>query len=304
MSLVEEIQSDILDPSIPLSSIMRKAKVLAHGLRSTDLEQWVERELNGYFSEPDTLPDYRKAGAHSYGNFFGPFGSGLQNAPIPTLNLPTEIQDFASTLQFREGIRELESLVESGSELLREPWPANSTAVVSKEIYKHLVLAQAWKVVPKGALEHILDTVRNRLLSFVLELEKLSPEGYAAPSTQQPISKEQVSQVFNTFILGNQNIVGAGASVIQTVEHTIVKGDRRSLAEALREMGIVAPDIRELEEALDSDGDRTPDKGLGPKVGNWLSNIVQKTVSQAWDVGITTVISRVADAISTYYGWK
>jgi AbiTii-like protein len=43
---------------VPLSSTLRKARVLASQLNSDELANWASRELDGYQSV-DELPDYR-----------------------------------------------------------------------------------------------------------------------------------------------------------------------------------------------------------------------------------------------------
>ena len=111
--LMEGIQTDILDPSIPLSSVLRKAKVLAYRLNNGEFKDWVSQELDGYTGDIDLLPDYRKSSTHSLGDFVGPFWSTMRNTPIPTLGLSDELDEFAGSLSLFEGIRALESLLEN-----------------------------------------------------------------------------------------------------------------------------------------------------------------------------------------------
>jgi hypothetical protein len=96
--LVREIQNDILDSSIALTSILRKAKVLAYQLDNDEFKQWVSQELDGYTGDSDTVPDYRRGSTHSLGHFVGLFGSTMRNTPIPTLGLPEESSEYAESL--------------------------------------------------------------------------------------------------------------------------------------------------------------------------------------------------------------
>jgi hypothetical protein len=113
LNLIQEIQREILDPSTQLSSILRKAKVMAYRLGNVKFKDWVNDELDGYHErEIDELPDYRKGSTHSLGNFAGPLGATMRNMPIPTLNLPKQFERLATDLALFEGIRALESLLE------------------------------------------------------------------------------------------------------------------------------------------------------------------------------------------------
>jgi hypothetical protein len=58
-SLVEELQAEALDSSVPIDDLLRKAKVVAEKLGIRDLADWVERELTGY-GLLDEYPEYRK----------------------------------------------------------------------------------------------------------------------------------------------------------------------------------------------------------------------------------------------------
>lgn len=71
---------------------------------------------------------------------------------------------------------------------------------------------QAWKVIPVNALVGIVDMIRNRVLSFVLEIESEDPEAGDAPINSHPIAEERVNQIFNTYITGNVQNVATGSS--------------------------------------------------------------------------------------------
>ena len=47
----EQIQIDLLNPDASLSTVLRKARVLASQLKSKELQGWVEQELEGYKTE-------------------------------------------------------------------------------------------------------------------------------------------------------------------------------------------------------------------------------------------------------------
>jgi hypothetical protein len=59
-SLVEELQRDALDGRTDVSTLLRKAYVVATKLGLAEFKSWCDRELNGYDRD---LPEYRKGPA-------------------------------------------------------------------------------------------------------------------------------------------------------------------------------------------------------------------------------------------------
>lgn len=205
MNILKEIRDEIINESVSLSSILRKARVLASLLKHSDFEKWVLSELNGYNQDDPSIPDYRKLYVESIGDFSGPFGSGGRNLPIPTLNLPDYIQKFANETNIIQGIKSIESLVENGkSDSLVINWPADLIAVCQSKIYQHMNLYSARKVLSKSQFEQILDTVRNKLLDFILELIEKNPDIDDEEKINK-ISSKQVNSAFESHISGSYN---------------------------------------------------------------------------------------------------
>jgi hypothetical protein len=55
-TIIEQLQIDAADPAVPVTTLLRRAKIAAAKLRLERLEQWMELELQGY---PDETPEYR-----------------------------------------------------------------------------------------------------------------------------------------------------------------------------------------------------------------------------------------------------
>ena len=73
-------------------------------------------------------------------------------------------------------------------------WSADLVAHVGREIYEDMNCLSAWKEISRGALVAILDTVRTRVLDFVLELEAEDPMvGEVAIGSTPPIPEERIS---------------------------------------------------------------------------------------------------------------
>ncbi len=209
MSLLQEIQAATSDPHFRLTDVLRKAKILAARLGHQAFKNWTDKELNGYKASDD-LPSYRTlAHISSRGDFVGPFGSGMRNAPIPLLSLPQELAESLSKANIFQSVSALENIVtqanQSNQSVLKFFWSADCVVLLSCEIYEHMSCGQAWRDIPTSSLVAILDTVRNRLLDFVLEIEAEAPEAGEAEIGIQPVPDAVVNQIFNQCVLHQVN---------------------------------------------------------------------------------------------------
>lgn len=213
MSLLRAIQSDAIDSKTNLASLLRKCKVLAAKLGSAEFGTWVDNELNGYKLD-DNLPEYRiLENLHSKGNFAGPFGSGHRNADIPLMTIPEEFREPVSRAYIILPVASIERLIEDsdGKSSAQEPWHPDFVAFVSTQIYQGMNCMQAWKVIPIPNLIAILDEIRNRVLSFVLEIEAEDPKAGEAEINSNPVPQEKIQQIFHTYIAGDVQNVSTGS---------------------------------------------------------------------------------------------
>lgn len=214
MSLLREIQDAAISSDIKLTVLLRKCKVLAARLGNQDFKQWVDNELAGY-KNVDGLPDYRLLQVNSKGHFAGPFNSGLNNADIPLSCIPKALRDKLSKSEVRGAIASLEVLVEKADGSVREPWNPDIVAHVAQDIYENLNCMQAWKVIPITSIVATIDAVRNRILSFVLEIEAEDPDAGEAAINSNPVPQEKVHQIFNTYISGSVQNVATGSTNVE-----------------------------------------------------------------------------------------
>lgn len=216
MSLLRQIQDAAIDSSIDLPTLLRKCKVLAARLGNDDFKRWIDNELSGYDKASD-LPEYRVLSVNSKGHFSGAFGSGLRNADIPLSCFPENLREGLGHSYFAQPIAAMVSLVTSDkSGTLQEPWDPDLVAHFSQRIYENMVCMQAWKVIPASALVAALDTVRTRVLNFVLEIEAQNPAAGEAMVNEKPVPQETVQHIFNTYITGDvQNLASGSTSVTQ-----------------------------------------------------------------------------------------
>lgn len=302
MTLLRDIQNSAINSDVRLSDLLRKCKVLAARLQNDELNDWIDAELNGYQSKDD-LPPYRIVGCTAKGHLGGPFGAEMRNITIPTSCLPEKVRDWAECVYLVQPISSLEELAKGEGDSLLCEWPGDLIASVANKIYRSYSLYAAWMNVPKGAVVAILDTVRNRVLNFALEIEKEAPDAGEAPPNSKPIPEEKVSQVFNTYITGSvQNVATGSSNFTQSGHFTVLKGDSVSLSSFLKSQGIPEDDISSLQDAIKEDATKDQAQGFGEKVSGWIGKMLGKAGTGAWNISTSSAGTLLTKAIAQYYG--
>lgn len=239
MSLLREIQSSAIDSTVPLATLLRKCKVLAARLGNNEFKSWVDRELNGYQSKDD-LPEYRVISVNSKGHFSGPFQSGLRNADIPMTCLPERYRESLAHSYLMQPVAALEDLVtRSDSGMLSEAWNPDIVALFGRGIYQNMNCMAAWKVISTASVVAAIDTIRTRVLNFVLDIETEAPEAGEAPLNSNPLPQDRVEHIFNTNIYGDvQNFANSSPGAQQHATYNAQNQELfRNLMRALEDSG-------------------------------------------------------------------
>lgn len=216
MALIEEIQREAVDSNSDLGAVLRKCKLLAARLQSSPLEDWLLWESNGY---PDhvEVPSYRTWPLEVKGHFVGPFGSGLQNAPIPFICLPEKVRHSYDKYKCRQSIASIDATIKKF-----DPAKGDTLCVstgdlavkLGKNVYRGQNCLQAWAEFPVTHLVEVLNAVRNRILDFALAVWKEAPTaGEGIVNASPEIGSERVTHIFNTTVYGGAaNLVGSATS--------------------------------------------------------------------------------------------
>jgi len=297
MNLLDEIRSDLVNESASLANTLRKAKILASEIGLPEFREWVEFELNGY-PDRDSVPEYRRFQATNLGTLSGPFGRIDKNVVVPTFNLPENVKDFAENLILFEGVGELEAQAPRAPLYRRWPQEFLFAARPVTGWSSGMELIDAQQPIPAHTILGVLDRVKNRLLSFILELQEndITPENMK----DQTGTQETARNLFNITIYGNQNTIASGENVNQTI-NTVQRGDKDSLLNFLRGLNIDNDDIREIADAVSAEPN-APNGRFGPRVRSWLGGMMEKMASGALAVGVNTSATMLTQAINAYYG--
>ena len=302
MTLLEDIQNAAVDSKSDLGTLLRKCKLLAARLGSKPLENWLIWESNGYPEDVD-VPDYRIWPLEVKGHFAGPFGSGIQNAPIPSVCLPKKARDAYQNYKCRQSITSIEEMLKRSDKGKLRVSTGDLAVVLGTNVYEYQNCIQAWAEFSVGNLIELLNTVRNRILDFALTIWKEAPTaGNQTGKSEQVIESGRVTQIFNTTIYGGAaSIVGSATESLITIN--ISQNDLNSLEKALLSNAVAEEDIKALRVAIKSDGQIEKERGFGPRVSSWIAGMMKKAADGSWGVGIGAAGNLLAQAISKYYGF-
>lgn len=302
LSLIARLQADIVDSGVPISDVLRRARILASLLGNDELKRWVRAELEGY-QGVDDLPDYRKFTPINMGTFSG-FGRMVKNHQIPISFLPPEVQRLAKQLDVRQGAKEIETLA-AKKEGFRVPWPMEAVIHAQNHIRMEdgSVLVEAWKPIIGSQFHGILDQIRNRLLEFLLELEHINPKVAESEDAIRGVRNDVVQNIISTTIYGGQNTVATGANFVQNLAESVSAGNLNSLIARLRDTGLDNSILAELETAVVEDGD-CQQKKFGEHVTSWIGRAMTKAMDGTWKIATNTAPRVLQEALFQYYGWK
>ena len=298
MNLLEDIQNAASDPSSSVSTLLRKCRILAARLGNQKLEDWIVWESNGY-PEDVSVPNYRIWQLQVRGNFLGPY-SKYNHAPIPTVNLPKNVQKNYSEYKCRFSIASVESTMENENKAVLTT--EGLTSVLGRNVYSGMTCVECWAEFSVGDCIELLNAVRNRILDFSLTLWKENPTaGETSSTVKQSLSPDKITQIFNTTVHGGTaNLLGTANH--SSVEFNVMPDDFKSVCHVLKSNGASAEDITELEKALVEDKrPQSPDQ-FGPKVSSWIARMMRKASDGTWNIGIGAAGELLADVISRFYG--
>lgn len=174
--IIEKLISNIGDGKMGAGDLLRNAKILAFNIDNVDFKKWIDKECNGY-SENEELPPYRVIKTVLYGKIeqIKGLGSSLiyDKFLLPTSHLPSEQQDIINTWRCINPIGEIQSIIDNaGDNDLASPCPISVIPLVKKALYPNVNVNQVWREIQKYDLENVIESVKNRLLDFLLKLDK------------------------------------------------------------------------------------------------------------------------------------
>ena len=307
MSLLHEIQTSVLQDGTDLGPILLKLRLLAARLGSQPLADWIRYESEGYPQDAE-LPDYRTIQVSYTATFSGPFGSGIQNAPISTYL----VEKFAGRQWVRYGLRESIAAVDDmlssskkGGELGINA--SNLILLLQGKVYADYACNSVTGRISRSSIASIRHAVRSRVLELTIELEKSIPEAsvvaLGAPSSATNQHSAATTQIAQQIIYGNFTAISATGDSAK-IEVNVVARDAESLIQHLARSGLIECDARELAQLAASEGPESKSEPMGPKVRSWLVENLKKAANGTWKMGISVATDVIKEALLKFYDLK
>ncbi|MBD9480354.1 hypothetical protein [Pseudoxanthomonas sp. PXM02] len=306
MGLLADIQGAVLQEQSDIAPILLKLRMLAARLGSESLAEWVKHESEGYPQEVE-VPDYRILGVSYRATFSGPFGSGINNAPIS----PYLIEKYAgrqwTRYEMRQSIAAVDELLstsEKGGSLQIEA--SNLILLLQGKVYEDYACNSVTGTISRASLAAIRHAVLNRILELTLEIEKSVPEAanvsLANPGDLSGSAAGVTTQIAQQIIYGNYTSVSAQSGAVVSI--SIDTGNKQALSQYLVQAGIPADDAGALADLASSEKPESVAEPMGPKVKDWLLNNLKKAAGGTWKIGLSVATDVIKEALLRYYGLK
>lgn len=190
-SLFLELQKDVLNSSISVIDIMRKANWIAKKLNAKDFQGWISSELQGY-SQKNLVPSYRIVkGTIRYWNQF----HGWQ--PIIIKGLTSDEENMLCTRYLREPLSHFVELSKDNSNYFHIEFPTSA-----KELIMEWVKTEVDPVlqISKLSIIGIVESVKDHILDWTFHFDQdysLNKEINFAYDEKQVTSGHSYQFVFN-----------------------------------------------------------------------------------------------------------
>jgi hypothetical protein len=158
---IRDLKKDVLEQSVPISVLLRRAILIARARSDKESEEWMTAELNGYEERPDDVPKYRIL----YGQPM------IHNSYVGWEVLHYQIADediveYLTSMPIMAPIAQVETYATS----------SETTMLQYAERFEQYIRAHLNKIgkpaisLTRTQFQKILEVVRNRLFDWVAGL--------------------------------------------------------------------------------------------------------------------------------------
>ena len=164
MSIVIELQKNILNKENSITDLLRESLLIASKLKLNDFKVWIENELKGYPNSQEVL-SYRIISGEV--RFFNPY-QGWQSIPADITGILNE--NSINTLYLKQSIAEIENLIlKKDSESLAFSLPEDFAKTLREILNLNVKFAIFTHT---SSLASILGQVKTTLLEWSIKLEE------------------------------------------------------------------------------------------------------------------------------------
>lgn len=296
MNLLEDLQNAAVDASSDLGTLLRKCRILAARLGIKQLEDWLISETNGY-PRNVRVPEYRIWSLQVKGNFAGLYQS-ISHQTIPPALLPEDVRKSYTNYEFRESIANIEYSLEQNETDIIYVSTQDLALTLGTKVFTQMNCIECWAEFSASNFVELLNSVRNRLLEFLVAVQKEHPnvDGTNSNTSDSP-NLNEITQIFYTTVYsGSANFVGTAND--SYVAFNIGVNDFESVRHVLQENGVSEEDIVELKNALTEDEPLQTPCSFGPKVSSWIAKMKQKAAEGTWNIGNAAAANLLSNLLS------
>lgn len=295
-SLVLELQEDAYNSTSDISSLLRKAYVVAKKLKVSEFEEWIHKELNGYPASSKGIPKYREIQGEI--KAWNPYQGW-----IPVIFEDTKVSEKITRNVIIQPVTEIELLVSS----------SNGTLVMT---LSHQLQRQLDKTAPfetqyqlqfgVSQAKKILETVRNVVLEWALKLEEdgILGEGISFSKEEKSLANEKGYTVNHFYGDINQSQIQQNTDNSTQSMHLVNGFDLNSLSALVSQIenNVANTGLRDSEQAAiskeienikDEIKNTAPNPGAIKKSLKIIGGILEKATSSLIASGLLHEITKI-----------
>lgn len=227
MTLFAELMRDVREQTIPLSASLRRAKDVAHRLKSETFLDWVNSERMGY-PRGANLPSYRVIRIEPLASVLNPlfpYPANARTVQIPEGMLGSFLSEFTH-YPLGERVDELEHFVASGRDV-----PLSAPEQIIQTVRQHAEargeqpgrIQRVWAEIPLPMIGRVLAAVHDHLFDFLLKLRDEYPDLAKKEEAYEQVRALQVEGLARTMIW-NQNCDFKGGQGVTDKSVTVGSG--------------------------------------------------------------------------------
>jgi hypothetical protein len=322
--LLAQIEADVVDDTVPLSSLLQKCIVLGGQAGSEKMRDWARQELHGY-GGADTVPDYRHVPAAVMAVITNRAGYNGGATRFDDSVFPAQVREMIREKVDLEdailggGIGELEALASAGADEHRliPGWSSFVKDTLNQfNMGPTSRVAEVYWSVSNASILGLLVRVRTALAELVAELITLTPQDQEVPDKlaadravqfvitgERPVIHYTVQHAAD----GGSNVAvgGAAGTVAVSGEHGSSIGSQDASGAGSSVVGGQA--VRAGRDAIIAGQDAAiPGAGDQPAKEGWWTRLRKRgaVVAFATVIGAVAGVAGVVFAILIAAGWK
>lgn len=313
--VLQEVIDDLINIERSVSAPLMKLNYFARLIKNDELLKYTQNELNGYLTEKDKIPPYRKTSARIYITMQAYIHRHKGEIPISMID--EEFRHAFETVYIREGISAVEKLAKEslGAKSNNEiaiPLTMDMLYVLqepARKLYRsnvHIDVIDARLAGSSTVIIEIPNAIRTKLLELVMSIGESFGFNIEIESfnKRQAINNQTIIHQMSTTInnTGDSNLINAGNENHIENKSSFFKGNFEKLRRELEKNGIEDADINELKEIINAEKPDEENSRLGEKSNGWILGIINKSLNGIGKISTGISSNLLASIIRQYYG--